>query len=120
MSHSYDPKLTKLIKEQLRLAYMYWPESPAKQAFTAARVSYGKYLCATCQQLFGPKEVKRDHIDPVEPVDTGHRNWNDHMDRLFFGSIQILCKNCHDKKSALENSHRPKKPRKKKNVPKDN
>lgn len=103
-----DPKkVSAAVKAALRLAYRNMKDTPGKRAFLAARVSYGKYKCAKCTQLFGPTMVKRDHIDPVDPLE-GWISWDDFIHRLFFGSIQVLCKECHDSKTKIENAARRK------------
>jgi 5-methylcytosine-specific restriction endonuclease McrA len=84
---------------------MYWP--PRHQALTNARVSRGKYRCAGCKELFGPKEVHRDHINPV--VDPAFVKTIEEEILSMFSPLenyQILCKNCHLEKSIEENRRR--------------
>lgn len=72
------------------------------------------YLCSECEEVFPKHMVQADHVDPVVPV-TGWVSWDDTIKRLFCPTegYQILCKECHYKKSALENKQRPRrKPRK--------
>lgn len=109
-----DKKFQAWLKGQLRRVYYKMPNSPASKAWTEARVGYGLYRCAHCTQVFGPKEMRKDHIDPVDNVNTGFISWDDHVLRLFHGPIQILCNPCHNIKSKTENSDRRK--RKKKNA----
>ena len=51
------------VKGVLRSASFRW--KPRGEALKAARVERGKYKCASCEELFGPKEIILDHIDPV-------------------------------------------------------
>lgn len=74
-----------------------------------ARVTYGKYRCADCSDSFDRQNVQIDHISPVVPV-TGFDTWDGYIHRLFVGTdgLQILCKSCHENKSAIENKERRK------------
>jgi hypothetical protein len=88
-------------------------ESLAK-AFTRTKVNSATgrlakhYKCARCEGEFPGKMVAADHIEPVvDPVD-GFVSWDIFIDRLLceVDGYQILCKNCHDKKTAEERSER--------------
>jgi len=62
------------------------------------------YRCASCKGEFPSSEVQVDHIIPViSPVD-GFIDWNTYIDRLFCDkdNLQVLCTECHDKKTATE------------------
>lgn len=76
------------------------------------------YFCADCEAMFPKHMCQADHIEPVVPV-TGWVSWDDTVGRLFIPveGYQILCKECHYKKSSSENKLRPKNPRKKRAVP---
>ena len=91
------------------------------------------YICAHCGKAFRDKgieevidengntvkrkfraEIAVDHIEPVIPV-TGRTTWDDYIDRLFNGKLQILCnykgirdgkKSCHALKTLAENRER--------------
>lgn len=85
-----------------RLSYQ-WPEM--REATSKARVERGKYKCASCGGIFGPKEINRDHIEPVDNPHTGFTTWDNYIDRLFCPAdgIQILCsETCHKYKSSRE------------------
>lgn len=73
-----------------------------------ARRSRGKYECEDCGELFGPREIKLDHIDPVVDPKTGFTTLDSWLDRLLPGveGWQVLCKACHDVKTKLENTIR--------------
>lgn len=97
------PNIVHFLKNKLRRASYMWP--PMKEVMTKARVERGKYECAKCKGIFGPKEVQRDHIIPVDDPHTGFVDWNTYVERLFCGveGLQCLCKPCHDTKSQMEN-----------------
>lgn len=97
--HNFRPWL---INKLRRLSYQ-WPAR--KEAIKKARIERGKYKCATCEGIFGPKEIQADHIEPVIDPHTGFVDWNTYIDRLFCDTdlYQILCKGCHTIKSSFEN-----------------
>jgi len=65
------------------------------------------YLCSDCGELFPQKEVVADHISPIVPV-TGFDTWDAFIGRLFceIDGYQALCKECHQKKTNIENKKR--------------
>jgi len=71
-------------------------------------VSRGKYQCAECKELFGPKEVILDHIEPVVDPKTGFTTWDDFINRLFcpVEGFQVLCHTCSDSKTIIEDHMR--------------
>lgn len=83
-----------------------WP--PRKEAIKNARVARGEYKCATCEGIFGPKQIQLDHITPVIDEEQGFIDWNTYIDRLFCDTegFQVLCRTCHSAKSFLENEIR--------------
>jgi 5-methylcytosine-specific restriction endonuclease McrA len=91
------------LKAQLRRVHHKWiPRSEAKKL---ARVSRGKYKCAHCKDLYGPKDIAVDHIEPVIEVSKGFMGWDEYINRLFLPikGYQILCKKCHNIKTQEEN-----------------
>lgn len=95
------------VKNALRIATYKWPYF--SMAMTRQRLERGLYQCESCKGSFGPKEINRDHIEPVVAV-TGWSNWEDYIKRLFVKSdgIQILCITCHETKTMTENQMRVK------------
>lgn len=80
-----------------------WRWSPMRgEALKKARVGRGSYLCASCSGLFGPKDVRVDHVEPVTPLGWDSSDWSTYVDRLFNGMLQILCDKCHTVKTAEE------------------
>lgn len=67
----------------------------------AARIERGRYRCVLCLGLFGPREVRVDHIDPVVPL-SGFVSWDDYVGRLFHGAQQVACVKCHSIKTKEE------------------
>jgi 5-methylcytosine-specific restriction endonuclease McrA len=100
----------------LRRGTYKWP--PRTEAMRNARVARGKYECAMCSCLFGPKEIKVDHVEPVVNVTKGFENWDTYISRMYPedpNKFQILCISCHDSKTAVERELRKKyRPKKKK------
>jgi 5-methylcytosine-specific restriction endonuclease McrA len=97
---------TWLIPKLRRISYM-WPAR--NEAKRLARVERGKYKCKKCSQIFGPKEVVLDHINPVVPL-TGFENLGNFVESLFckVEGFQVLCEKCHDKKTDKEDKKREK------------
>lgn len=69
-----------------------------------------QYRCKDCRKPFGPKKVQVDHIDPVVPIGTMSKNmsWDQLVSRIFcdVDNLQVLCKDCHTKKSQKESKLR--------------
>lgn len=67
-----------------------------------------KYRCMDCNNIFRRKEIKRDHIEPIISVYEHENGVEDILDRAFCGieNLQLLCKECHQIKSNLENKLR--------------
>ena len=106
------------VRWTLRRASFRWP--PRSEALAAGRVGRGSYKCAGCEGIFGNKEVKVDHIDPVIPV-TGMQSLSPAVQgersaldlgylvlRMFpsASGFQLLCTACHGGKTATENAAR--------------
>lgn len=90
---------------------------PIHSTKSNARVSRGKYKCAGCKKTVGASKVingKRqpnvfvDHINPVVDPKTGFTTWDDFIERLYCeeDNLQVLCRDCHDKKTAKEKQQR--------------
>ena len=114
-----DSKLKKFIIDILRKATFKWkPRTTAKNRrkekvgeFSTGRSKY-EYRCEGCQKLFKSKDVVLDHIDPVVPID-GYKSGlefdlNEYAVRMFCEAdgLQVLCAECHDKKTKDENNIR--------------
>lgn len=106
-----EARFSSFIKSLLRKGSMRW--APINETKKAAWVERGKYLCAGCKQvvpltLNGKKNVFVDHVLPVVSVEEGFVSWDTYIDRLFCeaDNLQVLCKSCHDSKSAEEKEQR--------------
>ena len=65
------------------------------------------HLCSDCGELFPQNGIVADHINPIVPV-TGFDTWDGLIERLFceIDGYQALCKECHQKKTNIENKKR--------------
>jgi 5-methylcytosine-specific restriction endonuclease McrA len=86
------------IKASLRRT---WGRSKQRQfALANAKVSYGKYLCAVCNDIFARKQIQVDHIIAVGRF----IDFNTYIERLFCESsgLRVLCIDCHKKKTKKD------------------
>jgi 5-methylcytosine-specific restriction endonuclease McrA len=120
--------LKNFVIQLLRRGSYKWSErSKAKAAartqdgeFSTGRPKF-KYKCAMCGNLFMEKEVCLDHINPVVPPEgfqRGEFDFHEYITRMFCSAegFQVLCSECHDKKTKEEigerKLHRKPKPEK--------
>lgn len=113
------------IKSALRAASNRWP--PKFEVKKAARLDRGVYRCAGYQReahsvpaSLPPKPGNKrrinnaviDHIHPVIDPATGFTTWDDVIERLFCEAdgFQLLCHECHSRKTADERQERRRKP----------
>ena len=112
-----EARYQSFIKSALRAASRKWgPKNKSKQL---ARIDRGIYLCAGYKKkphkvkgtLPPPKGKKKridnavvDHIKPVVDPVTGFVSWDDVIERMFceLDGFQILCHDCHTRKTADE------------------
>ena len=110
-----EAQFVAFVKGHLRRASRWW--KPLSDTVKKARVSKGHYLCNGCKQIVTTsvvidnkrqKNVFCDHIIPVVDPLTGFSGWNDFINRLYCeeDNLQLLCKKCHDLKSADERQKR--------------
>lgn len=86
-----------------------WRRQPmAAITIQKARLSDGRYLCAVCGSAFNKKDIQIDHIAPVIDISKGYENLDVFATRLFCpeSNLQIICKECHSKKTNEENALR--------------
>lgn len=103
------PNRNTWVKTVLRRASLRWPGR--NECFKRARVARGLYKCAMClSEKFKSNQVHLDHIDPVIDISVGFNGWDDYINRLLpdVEGFQVLCVNCHEIKTALEDSMRTK------------
>ena len=96
---SKSPDIQKWLIPKLRRISLQW--KPRAKALKEARVARGRYECAVCYCVSGPKDVDLDHVNPVIDPVTGFVDWNSYIERLFAedSGFQVLCKPCHHKKT---------------------
>ena len=94
------------VRWTLRRASFRWPAR--SEALRLARVSRGTYKCANCEGLFGNKETKLDHIEPVVSITQQGIDYEAFIKRLLCpaSGLQVLCRECHDIKTKGENDAR--------------
>lgn len=97
----------------LRRASYRWP--PRSEAIKKARIDRGLYKCAMCLNSFKQSDTIVDHIKSVVPLEgfpihpvTGKPDWTIFIERLFcdVDGFQILCNNCADAKTLIEDEMR--------------
>lgn len=104
-------RFNSFVKSMLRQGTRRW--GPIQECLKDARVSRGYYLCNGCKEEVTAtikedrKRVKNaivDHIHPIIDPAVGFTTWDDCIERMFCEkeNLQVLCKNCHDKKSTEE------------------
>lgn len=108
-----EARFNSFIKSLLRKGTMRW--GPINSTKKAAWVERGKYLCAGCNQVVPltvdkKKNVFVDHKEPVVDPEEGFVSWDVYIERMFCeeSNLQVLCKDCHDRKSAEEREARKK------------
>ena len=109
-----------MLRSGLRRTFRYWKPAAAvlgasKQPFHGPRGQRFAYLCAGCGKLHKRKNVNIDHVEPCGQL-TSFDHLPDFARRLTAEgaeSYQVLCKQCHSKKtdaerSAIKSKHYPK------------
>lgn len=79
-------------------------EKPASQ-----RCKKCRWACFKCKKLINAKAKQVDHTFPVVDPVIGFVDWNTYIKRLLevpVGDLAVMCKNCHQIKSATENEVR--------------
>lgn len=96
------PALKSRINSALRKVWRFGEER--KQCLANARVGHGKYRCALCGHITGPKGIQVDHIEPVVDPVRGRQGWDVYINRLFCPpeGLQALCKGCHEAETAKQ------------------
>jgi hypothetical protein len=99
------------LKTQVRSAMRkVWQWSPNRRvALAKAKAAYGRYRCAKCGKASGPRDVAVDHIEAAGSIADDLSNLGEFAQRLYFGELQILCREpCHKEKTAQERAARKK------------
>lgn len=93
------------IRSALRAAFMKW--GPKNAAKLNAKIGYNQYTCASCEGVFGNKDVQVDHIEPCGTL----KKYDDlpaFVEKMFceVEGFQVLCKSCHQIKTNEERKSR--------------
>lgn len=102
-----DPHLDKIqlafAKQALRRASYRWPAR--NQAVKEARIERGVYECKECKTRVPNRDKELDHVEPVVRTSGQTQTLGEFASRLFCGleGFQVLCNNCHSRKSFIEN-----------------
>lgn len=86
------------IMKYIRYSFL---RSPMRSmAINAAKKIPGVFICNSCKEGFGRKEVNVDHIVPVDSFDS----WDNIIARVYPGveGLQVLCKPCHLIKTKID------------------
>jgi len=78
-----------------------WGRSRQRQsALKSAKVAYGQYKCAKCEQIHRRKHIQVDHIVPVGKF----VSFDLYIERLFCpaNKLQVLCRDCHKVKTSKD------------------
>jgi len=69
-----------------------------------ASIGKGLYLCSKCLKIYPKKEVHVDHIDPFVPegIHIKDMTLSEIVKRMFRTETQVLCVECHAKKTKEE------------------
>lgn len=87
--------------------------APISDTKKDARVSRGLYECACCKEHVPPtvrdgrrrvQNIFVDHIDPIVDPEIGFESWDVFIEKMYCekDKLQLLCKACHDLKTADE------------------
>lgn len=101
------------IRSALRQKSRWWkPVSECKQKAKRAYKGSNKrqkfeYQCNHCKNWYAEKNINVDHIIPAGTL-TCANDLPGFVERLFVEAegLQVLCSNCHDKKTAKERENR--------------
>ena len=101
-----DSQVKSFAIASLRRASYRWPGR--YKAFAAAKIGRNQYVCSHCSAIKGRKDVNLDHILPVVDPEIGWVSFDVFIERLFCSenNFQVLCCDCHKKKTAVEREFR--------------
>lgn len=115
----HELRIALIRRASMRWKYKYEALNAAKVYLEVDIFKNGKpkigvfYICAECERqkleaYYKRNEVQVDHINPVVDVETGFDGWDKYVPALLCEKkgLQVLCKNCHKEKTAMENSKR--------------
>lgn len=93
-------KAKRYIISKIRLAWRYYDDA-RKECLNGTK-------CVDCAKKLSKEDKRADHIVPVVPPEDGFTDWNTYINRLFCkrSGLQLLCVECHDRKTKDENDRR--------------
>lgn len=105
-----EPWYFKYLRREIRKIWQWSPErKKARKRALLTSVPEDLFECEECGRYpFTRKEVEIDHIIPVESLD-GWDGWDEFVKRAIgvpSEGLQVVCKDCHSRKSAAENRKR--------------
>jgi hypothetical protein len=103
-----DITLRQFVINNLRRASFRWPAK--NRAKNRAKIARNQYRCELCSEVHPNKNVRVDHREPVVPLTgfpklpDGRDDWSTYIERLYCSdeNFQLICCNCHDKKTDVE------------------
>ena len=101
-----EKQADQLLDQYLRKLFMH---SGIHRVVYRKHTKNAKVKCGECSEYFHKKEMEIDHIDPVHPVDGRTISFEEKKQRMLFcglDNFQPVCKPCHNKKTAIENTLR--------------
>lgn len=106
-----EARYFQFIRAALRAAFSRYPvrfqvKKAAEKTVTGKRHKY-EYKCAACKKWYMSKEVHVDHINPCGSLKT-YADLPRFVETLFCeaDNMQVLCTECHKKKTAEERKAR--------------
>lgn len=103
-----DKDTEKYLIGWLRRGTSKWPGrrqclSKAKTMVVIGGQVRARFKCAACGNQFDKRHVEVDHKNEVGPF---KGDWNDFLERMYcdVGNLQVLCVNCHSKKTSTYNA----------------
>jgi 5-methylcytosine-specific restriction endonuclease McrA len=99
--HLGSAEKVNFLRSGLRNLWLRWP--PRYYAKAAAKVARGVYQCEGYDHPAHNVKAGVVHVDHIEPIGD-LESWDSYIEKLFCpaSNLQVLCKDCHDKKTTNE------------------
>jgi 5-methylcytosine-specific restriction endonuclease McrA len=99
--YNWDAK----IMSALRKVWRFSPERREALAAATHPENRQEVVCASCGVWVHIKLAKVDHVTPIVSL-SGFDSWDAVIDTLECGALQVLCEECHRRKTKEENAER--------------